>query len=554
MVNAQHDTRTRTLAARTALRPWLESLEALAHWFSSEARLIWAVEPERHARERITLLQATLGAMARGDEAIARPMSSPAAAFEPGRIDMLAAHAQPRPRRRRRTSGSSETDRRRAAVFDLALWNALRHLGAGEPPDSPAPTLGSLAAALAAPAPPAPGISPAPAYAASTEARRFFGETLTGVVAALASKKAGADMGAFAATVPAQPFDGGLPAIVAWSQAWSAAVAGVYLDNLRRHCGDDLQQALRDIWSGRLSAVRFRTGPGLTALPARDGALHLDLWTCAVKAQALAFDPAVWAAQAAGTQWHGVRVDMHELSRRKSALASAPSSARAAVGLGVELLYRTVFVDRLHEALSRVRVTLTAAQAPLAAGAATEPRTITVDLERPGSGQLPNLRLLLRWRDPPGGALRSGRAAALPEGAAPVRGLSAARIGWRGAPASGHAPWPLADGTAALGDAAVWDCIGPDVQWLDAVLVACVDARWYELPLVLEELPTPVEESPRTAWSLAAGAALPGSLDAPTLRRAAREGAMRWSVHERGLGAFVMAVVDVDAWRLARPD
>ena len=68
---------------------------------------------------------------------------------------------------------------------------------------------------------------------------------------------------------------------------------------------------------------------------------------------------------------------------------------------------------------------------------------------------------------------------------------------------------------------------GPDVQWLDAVLVACsVDARWYELPLVLEELPTPAEESPRTAWSLAAGAAsagVAGRADAAACRTRRRD-------------------------------
>lgn len=563
---AQQDTRSRTLAARAALRPWLDSLGELERWFAVEAGAIWADQPERRARDVLALLQATLSAMARGDEAIARPMPSPGAALEPGRIDVLT--ASPRPRRLR--AGHSQNDRRRAAILDLALWNALRRLGSGGSAGADKPALAAVAAWLARPTPPAPGISPTHAYAATADARQFFGETVSGVIAALASKKNGVGMAAFAAVLPARPFDGGLPAVVAWSHAWSAAVAGVYLDNLRRHANDDLQQAMRDIWSGRLSAVRFRTGPGLTALPSRDGALHLDLWTCAVKAQALAFDPAVWAAQAAGTQWHGVRVDMHELSRRTATVPAAGAPVRrAAVGLGVESLYRAVFVDRLHEVLSQEWIDASAANQAEAADAAAQPRTITVEMDRPHDGQLPNLRLLLRWRDAPGGALRSSRAGTvtgpdagaseasrrpeLAEACATARALEGARLDWRAPARRGGSADRAHAGLVAVGEADLWDAIGPGAQWIDAALVACVDGAWYELPVVLADVARKSGESPRTAWWLPTGAHLPGLLDAPTLQRAAREGAMRWSVHERGLGAFLMAAIDVDAWRLARP-
>lgn len=551
MVKAQPDAHLRTLAARTALRPWLDSLDELEQWFATEAARIWPDEPQRHARDRIALLQATLSAMARGNEAIARPGPASAAALAPERIDMLMAHARPQ----RARTAVDQAEQRRAAVLDLALWNALRLLSPGGGPHTQAPTLAGLAPWLARPTPLAPGISPTPAYAETAQAQRFFGETVAGVMARLATKKAGEGMAAFACATPTQPFDGRLPAVVAWSQAWSVAVAGVYLDNLRRHSGDNLHEALRAIWSGRLSAVRFRTGPGLTALPSRDGALHLDLWTCPVKAQALAFDPAVWDAQAAGTRWHAVRVDMHELARRTTAAPPAAEVAlrKTASGLGVESLYRSVFVDRLHQVASQAWGDGHTAEPAYAAAGPLQPGTIAIEVDRPPDGQLPNLRLLLRWREPSDGMLRSTGADPASGPAAAARVLPAARIDWHAAAAAvGKAPTTHA-AAAPLGDAALWAGMDPAVQWLDAALVARVDGAWHELPLVLDDLAPGSCEAPRTQWSLAAGAVLPHSLDLPTLLRAVHEHAMHWSVHEQGLGAFLMAVVDVDAWRLAQP-
>jgi hypothetical protein len=546
-VSAAGDSSAQLAAAHAAVAPWLDSLHDLERWFGENAPTIWPGAGVQRAREVLTLLRQALEAMARGEQAVARSIAPPRAATDGMRIDMLVA----RPARQR--PPPAQADRRRAALLDLALWNALRQLDAGTTP------LARLHGALAHSMPLAPGLSPTLQYAASGDARRFFGETVGGVLQTLARRCDG-DGAAYAQALPPQPFDHGLPLLVAWSQAWAIAIAGAYLDNLCRHARGDLQQALRDIWSGRLAAVRFRTGPGLTALPARHGSLHLDLWTCAVKAQTLAFDPAVWQAQAAGSAWHAVRVDMHELSGNGA--AGTGRAPRAAAGLSVESLYRTVFIDRLQALLARAPMSEDAAHD---GAARAGEHTLTIDVDPPRAGHLPNLRLLLRWRDPAGpaarfidgsddvtrgtspDALRRWLAGQGDEGVA--HALDRRRIDWRAAAPQDRFVDQAGNPLLALGHGALWDAVDPQVQWIDTALMVRVDAAWYELPAVLHDQPAGAG-SDRTWWLLPEGAALPPTLDASQLQSAARAPvAMHWVAHEEGVGAFVTVAIDVDACR-----
>ena len=374
---------------------------------------------------------------------------------------------------------------------------------------------------------------------------------MRGVLTALA-RKHDRDGARYASVAPEQAFECSLPSLAAWSQAWSVAVAGVWLDNLQRHAANDLSRVLCHLWSDAAERVRFRAGTGMTALPAHAGDLHLDLWTCAVKAQALVFDGARWRTAGGGRRWHSVRIDMHELGAGEQRMSGNGAAQRIRNGLGVEALYQTVFIDRVQALCERAGAT--EAQAHHAAGE----QTIEIEMERPRSGHLPNLKMLLRWRDPGGEPLRfadagpetSLSAADLQalEGlierhadAALSRVLDARAIDWRAAVSV-----RVADETdvppAALGDGLLWPALDAPVQWIDPALLVRCDGRWYELPVQLDEA-----AGGRTCWLLAQDTAWPPHLDLQGLRDAlATAGAVIWLVHETGLGAFVMAAVDAE--------
>lgn len=542
--------------ARSAVAPWLAILAELEPWIEEHAHAIWNAGGTQHAAAVVMLLRATLEAMARGEEAIARTRQAARGGAALPRIDALLAGRRPG----RRAAPGVVAGQRRQAIMNLGLWHVLRQLQ--RETDGAATPLARLHAMLAVPLPPAPGVSPAPAYAGTESARRFFDGPVRRVLAALANRsESGAN---YVSVVPAQPFDAGLPALVAWSHAWSVAVAGVYLDNLGRHARGDLQQLLLDVWSGRLEAVRFRAGAGLTALPTRDGALHLDLWTCVVKAQALSFDAARWSAHAAGTPWHGVRIDMHELSGSARAESAARKRLPAATGLGVESIYRAAFIDRLQAVLGLHRP-----QAPQPARAPTQAaeHTIAIDLDRPRNGHDQNLRLLLRWREPSAGPLRlvsadSGlsrdardalRRWQSSQAEEPVAfALDPERIDWR--LAATPPPSVPAGAFDVLGHCSLWCALDAKVQWLDAMLVVRDGGAWYELPVVLHDELQGSEDAERTWWLLPASSRLPTGLDMAALSEALRAAAaLRWVANEVGVGAFVMAAIDVDAWREAGP-
>ncbi len=477
--------------------------------------------------------------MARGDDAVgssSRARAARASAAAAPRIDALLAGK--RIAKAATTPSPALAERRRKALLNLALWDALRGL---QTPGAAVSPLSRLHACLSEPAAPAPGLSPALAYAQTAAAREFFEQSVRRVLQALATR-CGSDGDGYARLAPTQPFDAGLPSLVAWSQAWSAAVAGVYLDYLQRHAGGDVQRALCELWAGQLDAVRFRAGAGLTALPAHAGSLHLDLWTCAVKAQTLAFDAARWPQCAAGTSWHGVRIDMHELGQGANNSSS---------GLGIETLYRVVFVDRLRAAQSgagpRLEAVVTIDGAVTDAGE----HTIAIEMDRPRPGHLPNLKLLLRWRDPSAGPLRfaaDDASMSTPQAQALQRWLADQGQGsvarWLPFEAI---DWHSGSGADdALGHGAFWPALDDDAQWFDPALVVGIDGAWYELPVELHD------DADRTTWVVRADATLPAGLDRATLLQAAAGGALQWLATDAGLGAFVMAAIDVDAWRAAK--
>jgi hypothetical protein len=546
-------------ASRTALAPWLASLPRLQEWLGEHAASIWPVDGQRQASALLTLLRSTLDALALGREAIPPSSRISRAAASMHRIDTLLAGSEPA------RLAFAEAAARRKALLALALWNALRAAGSMASTRGETVHLSQLHRWLAASAPPAYGVSPAPAYAASDGAGRFFGGPVRTVLQALA-RKCDEQGAAYAAAIPAEPFDAGLPALAAWSHAWSIAVAGVYLDNLCRHAQDDLQRALQEVWSGRLDAVRFRAGAGLTALPAREGSLHLDLWTCAVKAQAFAFDTARWQAHAAGTRRHGLRIDMHDYAGGGSRDATGvDASRRMADGLGIEALYRIVFVDRLAAVLGDGA---SIGLPPSNAAAHAAEHTIAIEMDRPRDGHLPNLRLLLRWRDAPGepmrlaaddsepGALRRDTLRhwlASEGGEELAHALDPGVLDWRPADTASIGPDDDRREYVALGHCTPWRAVEPGAQWIDAAMVALVGGAWYELPVVLSDETQPDGIELRTWWLLRADGPLPPALDLATLRRALRSpAALQWVAHHAGLGAFVMAAVDVDAWRRAQ--
>ncbi len=544
----------RSVAAQAAVAPWLQTLTGLEPWLDQCAGAIWPAGGDRPAAELLALLRETLCALGRGEDAIPCAASLPRSTVDPQRIDRLLATW----RGAGQAPSARRAGQRRKAVLDLALWNALQGLCDAAPGSSRPRTVAELHAALALPTPPAAGVSPAPVYAVTEAARQFFDVSVRHVLEALAGKLE--DHGSsYASAIPSEPFDGGLPSLVAWSHAWSVAVAGVYLDHLHRLAGEDLAQALRDVWSGRFDAVRFRAGAGLTALPTRAGSLHLDLWTCVVKAQVLAFGAARWPAYAAGTRRHGVRIDMHELSGSARTVAKASAQTRVPSGVSVESLYRAVFIDRLHAVLDR-------ADEPAAHAAE---HSIAIDMDRPRNGHWPNLKFVLRWRDDSAQPLRFAAANADPEAAASdpqhaavqrwltgqggeamASALPRERLDWHADAATPRFIDDSGDALLALGHGAFWRAVDPSVQWIDPDLVVCVDGAWYEVPVVLHDDPRDDADVERTWWLVRDSEPLPAGLDAASLRQAAQcPQALHCVAHQAGLGAFVMVAIDVDAGR-----
>ena len=347
VVTEQHDTRTdvRWPHARRCVpvggsnrRHQPSALDALVQ---PEARLIpGVVEPERHARERHHLAATSRHARrhgACGDEAIARPMTARRCSSSAHRHACCPRAAAPAPapvhqRVQRRPIRMARGGVRSGVVERLAAPLAqVNHQTCLRPRLGSWPRRWPFGAACARP--PSPGLrrqhrSPAFLRRNADRCRRCVG------VEEGRRRFHGCVRGNRAGTT----FDGGLPAIVAWrpgvrAQPWLASTRQPAAPLRRRPAAGPARHLVR-----RLSAVRFRAGDQ-TALRARRRAASTQ-WTCAVKAQALAFDPAVGLRRLRARNGTACAWICIELSRRKVGAGVGGASARAAVGLGVELLYR----------------------------------------------------------------------------------------------------------------------------------------------------------------------------------------------------------------------
>lgn len=533
------------------LLPWMQAAEALARWCTAGGA------PEN--QDLVALPGELLQALARRETAIPAEVTLPASVLEswPGRIQPAAALRAWR--------------QRREALLRLAVWRVLWVLSAaGEKKSTSDDTLGTLQIALGArdAGPVPPGLAPTLTYAASAKARGFFEGALRTALARLAEQHDGG--GAGFAHWASQLAPGAATSVAAaqgWSQAWSVAVAAVYLDWLGQAALGRLQDALRLVWSQQ--AVRFRAPAGLVVLPARERSMHVDLWTDLVLAQALAHDAARFDDP---RPWHCVTVAMHDLGGRERAGKGDGTSRHIHRGLGVEMLYQTVFAGRATLALAPQEDGWSPPLPP------PEP-AIVLEVPRPSPGQQANYRLVLRWKedDEDGGTVRFDSDASAPPldphqlavlrrwavgevARGGARRLSLAEVDW-------HTAREPEDGAERdeqlLGDAALWQAaatLGPTPEWIDVMLVVHHRGRWQQMPLALADLAPRADgeaadakdgTSPRCALRLRASDDT--AVDPRRIRRALdSERCQCWAGRAAGLGAFLMVGVDLD--REARPD
>lgn len=508
-----------------SLRPWQDALASLS---GSDAAA---------AGEHLPMLRDALAALARGLEAV--PAELPAAGPATPLDGWLRHSARP--------SGFNDVRRRRDALLRLGVWRALAALGAASGDDAGA--LDALQvwmghAAVGVP----PGLGPALPYAGSASAERFFDRELRAALARLAERHDVRGT-AFAALARAQPYEATAVGVHAWARAWSAAVAAVYLDWLRHAAQGSLARAQQGLW--REDGVRFRAPSGLVVLPTRERAMHLDLWTDLVGAQALEHRDQRF--DAAGQPWHRVRIAMHDLGERDRGGPASGGVRTLFRGLGVEMLYQSVFAGRALDALG-----VHAGGAAVSAGPRAGATPVVVDVPLPRPGQQANLELVLRWHDPDAadrGTRFAGAAQTLSlsaeqqrrlaawqqqrSGAAPASALAPASIDWR--PATPQDRFADDDGRAlaALGHGALWRAAGDDVDWLDFALVVRGPAGWTDLPVRLHD--EAVDGAWRT-WLLLA-ADMP-AVDVAALRHALADPARGcWVARRAGVGVFLMAGV-----------
>lgn len=510
-----------------SLRPWQDALAQLASGDAAAA-----------AAASLPVLHDALAALASGLEAVPAELAAPQPATP---LDGWL-------RRSARPCGFNDVRRRREALLRLGVWRALVALG--ETGGDDAGLLDALQvwmgrAGIGVP----PGLGPALPYAGSASAERFFDRDLRAALARLAERHdpRGAD---FAPLARAQPYEATAVGVHAWAQAWSAAVAAVYLDWLRHAAQGSLARARQGLWHD--GGVRFRAPSGLVVLPTRERAMHLDLWTDLVGAQAL--EHRAERFDAAARPWHRVRIAMHDLGERDRGGAASGGVRTIFRGLGVEMLYQTVFAGR---ALGALGARAGAAAMSPVDRAGTLPVVVDVPLPRPG--QQANLELVLRWHDP-AAADRGTRFAGDTEtlrlsgeqqrrlaawqqqrggGAVPASALAAAMIDWRPAGAQDGFVDDAGRTLAALGHGALWRAAGDDADWLDFALVELGPSGWSELPVRLHD--DAVDGAWRT-WLLL-DADRPAA-EVAALRRAFADPARCcWVARRAGVGVFLMAGV-----------
>lgn len=532
--------------AARAVAPWLEAVDDLRTWHAAWAASPAGGPPAPEVSAALATLCGVLAAMGRGEEAIPREL--PASALH--RTAALEGWLRPAP-------AGPDLRRRRGLVLRLGLWRVLRALGRhGAAAGAPLEGLHGRLAAAALEVP--PGLGPALGYALGDTAAPFFDGTLRRTLQRLA-KLHDAGGAHYAALAQEPSFEATGVAVHRWSTAWSAAVVGVYLDWLHHRNGGDPESAMRQLWRDEASQLRFRAPAEMAAVPSRERSMHIDLWTNVVVAQTLVHSDTRWAPACAGQRWHRVRVSMHDLGEQSRG-SRAKGEVRTVVrGLGVEMLYQAVFIDRMARLPELQDGPPNRPDAP----AQAPPQTIELQLASPRPGHESNFRFVIRWREgeptaseprfagpPPALALTRAQQAVVQRWQsnhrrAPSRGLARASLDW--APAGeldrfeDETPTPL----LALGHAALWQAAGEDAQWLDLALMVHLQGCWHDLPVVqLDEWRDGTLRSwlLLETWPAALATRAPAEL-AEALACAQRS---CWVGQAAGAGVFVMAALDLD--------
>lgn len=540
--------------------PWLDATDQLACWFSEQAASPNAAGPTARHHETPGLLRALLRTLAGRGEAIPAqalrqvPAQGGNAALRPERIWNNAV---------RRGPTANDLHLQRGLLLRLGLWRLLMDLRrqalAEAWVESPFVELQHRIARGAARLP--PGIAPSLPYAGSPAALVFFNQSLRGALRRLAELHAAARAG-FTALAEQAPFEESGLSVQQWSGAWTAAVAGVYLDYLQRHSAGKLDQALHFLWGPGFGAVRFRAPSDLKVLPSRERNIHMDVWTDLVLAQALSHDPLRFQRAAAGDLWHRVRIGMHDLGTRERGAQDGGGVQAFVRGLGVEMIYQAVFI---HAAGAALRPALQAEVPVRPTRPPPSPQVIVVSLPEGCPGQATNLELVLRWQQREGARRLCtddalvGMPPVLTEHQSRAIGDWMARRPPRPDAASELPPsvidWVAAEpahrfedesGAAwhVLGHARLWAAAGDGADWLDLLCVAWDKGRWHSLTVCLQDT---LMAGELRSWLLVEPAALAAAGFNPDTLRAALQtpGANFWAVHRAGLGAFVCCALEL---------
>lgn len=547
-------------AVAQEVAPWLGAVARLERWFAERAVAPGGVAVTPRHRQIPDRLRASLQVLGRRGEAI------PAQAK---RQDRGPDKGPPRPEQiwneaPRNGPSANELRMQRDTVLRLALWQLLIELRDQAQverwSESPFVELQRRIAHGADKLP--PGVAPSLSYASSPHAMAFFNDKLRSSLRELARRYAGAHAG-FAALAELGPFEDSGVAVQLWSGAWTAAVAGVYLDYLQCHSNGDLNRALDALWGLGADTVRFRAPSELMVLPSRERSMHLDLWTDLVLAQVLSHHASRWERTAAGDRWHRVRIAMHDLGTRAYRTPSGAGVRTFVRGLGVEMIYQAVFIHCAGAALGR---SLFAEMPANSTQPSPATQMIVVKVPVGCPGQEMNLELAVRWLRHDEGrrlfadALSTHAPLVMTEGQQRVIGDWSARRPVRESQARAlnssvvdWCPAALADcfedesgtGWAALGHARLWAAAGEQAQWLDLVLTVWDNGRWHSLPLCVQD---ELIGGDLRSWLLVevGTAVLPG-INPGAVRAALQvQDANFWAVRAAGVGAFICCAVDLD--------
>lgn len=552
-------------AVAQIVAPWLAATDRLEQSLADRAASLSGLTATAPLRQSTDRLRATLQALARCEQAI--PAETAVEWQRPGgqtpvRIDQLL-HIQPH---RELPPGcpasANELRLRRDAVLRLSVWQRLVNLrdqallehwadGAfAELQRRIAHGVGVLP----------PGIGPSLKYAGSPAAQVFFDRKLRPALHKLAALHNAAHAGFTALAALAAYDDSGL-AVQRWSGAWTAAVAGVYLDWLHRHSDGNLTQAIANLGSVGAGTVRFRALSELMVLPSRERDMHLDLWTNLVHAQVLCHDASRWQRAVAGDAWHRVKLAMHDLAGKERRLHQGAGVRTFVRGLGVEMIYQVVFIDCAGDVLSdsgSAEMPVPQVPPPLTT------QTFVVELPAPCGGQQFNMQLAICWQQRSqerrflahaselDGPLKlseaqhsviAGWSLQRPASKGESHALPPALVDWCAA-TSRHrfedesgAPW------VGLGHARLWAAAGEDAQWLELELAVWSGGRCQAVPLCVHD---ELIDGELRSWLLVEAQPVPG-IDAAALHAALADRAANfWAVNHAGLGAFVYCAIDLN--------